>query len=275
MVTTLASAAEVAIERRYGGHPSSAILWNDVLSILLTHRSVRAYRPDPLPREALATLIAAAQSASTSSNQQYWSVIAIADPDRKAELARLAGNQKHVIDAPLLLLWAAYIARTERILAGRQEATEALDYLESLVVATIDASLAAQNAATAAESLGLGAVFIGGLRNRPEDVAAVVGLPPRAVVLFGLVVGWPDSTRPTEVKPRLPQASVLHSERYSTDALDEAVAAYDQTSLAFQAEQGLPGIGWISQVVRRSQVSALHGRERLREALVALGFGLR
>ena len=55
---------------------------NDVLAQLLAHRSVRAYLPDPLPEGTIETLVAAAQSASTSSNLQPWSVVAVEEIGR-------------------------------------------------------------------------------------------------------------------------------------------------------------------------------------------------
>ena len=61
----------------------------------------------------------------------------------------------------------------------------------------------------AAESLGLGTVYIGAMRNDPQRVAELVGLPKQAVVVFGLCVGHPDPAAKAEVKPRLPQSSVL------------------------------------------------------------------
>lgn len=69
--------------------------WNEHISLLLSHRSVRGYRSDALPAGTLETLIAAAQSAATSSNLQTWSVIAVTDPEKKAALAKVAANQKH------------------------------------------------------------------------------------------------------------------------------------------------------------------------------------
>ena len=66
---------------------------------------------------------------------------------------------------------------------------EALPYLESLLLGTIDAALAAQNAVVAMESLGLGSVYIGGIRNDIEGVAKELGLPPQVYPVFGLCVG--------------------------------------------------------------------------------------
>ena len=62
----------------------------------------------------LEMLVAAAQSASTSSNLQAWSLVAVEDSARKARLAELVGNQAHVRAAPLFLVWLADLARLER-----------------------------------------------------------------------------------------------------------------------------------------------------------------
>jgi nitroreductase len=207
-------AASRALEERYGGRNApTGLLWNDTIARLLAHRSVRNYRSDPLPEEAVPTIIAAAQSASSSSNLQCWSVVAVSDPDRKKKLAELAGNQAHIIQAPLLLVWIADLARAHAIAADAEQPAEGLAYLESFLVAAVDAALAAQNAVVAAESLGLGAVYIGALRNKPEEVAEILDLPPHAAGIFGLVVGWPEETAQSSVKPRLPQPAVLHHER--------------------------------------------------------------
>lgn len=266
----------VALEKRYAGQPRpDAIEWNDTIATLLAHRSVRTYLPEPLPDSVIATSIAAAQSASSSSNLNLWSVIAVTDKAVKAQLAVLANNQRHIDEAPLILLWVADLARTHALGERENAPTAALDYLESLVTATVDAALAAQNAAVAAESLGLGTVYIGALRNRPEEVAELVGLPPQAVVVFGLVVGRPDPEQPTEVKPRPAQQVVLHREKYSADGDAEALREYDAVSRAFQESQGLPANGWIEAVLARTAGPAsLSGRDRLREALLNRGLKL-
>jgi len=82
-----------ALVRRYGVDAlPPAGPWNDVVAAMLDHRSVRGYKPDPVPPGTLETMIAAAQSAATSSNMQWWSAISISDPATKKELAEIAGN---------------------------------------------------------------------------------------------------------------------------------------------------------------------------------------
>ena len=270
------ASAAAALHQRYASGAPDRILWNDTIAGLLAHRSVRAYLPDALPEHLVPTLVAAAQSAASSSNLQLWSVVAVEDAERRRRLSELAGGQKHIVDAPLLLLWVADVARVRLIAADAGAPAEGYDFLESFTVAAIDAALAAQNAVVAAESLGLGTVYIGALRNRPEEVAQAVGLPSGAVVVFGLVVGLPDPARPASVKPRLDQSVVLHRESYNLEGQRAGIAAYDGVAKAFQESQGQNPIGWRAQVLARSRDgTALHGRERLKAALRALGFPLR
>lgn len=244
---------------------------------LLAHRSVRAYLPDPVSDDTLSAIIAAAQSAASSSNLQAWSVVAVRDTERKSRLASLAGEQEHIRQAPLLLVWLADLARLERVAGKVGEACAGLDYLEMLEVGVIDAALAAQNAVAAAESLGLGTVYIGGMRNQPEAVAAELALPPRVIAVFGLCVGTPDQQAPASVKPRPPQSVVLHQERYSLPAQDDGLAQYDGAMSAFYASQGMKVRGtWSNHSAKRIRdAGALSGRDRLVEALHRLGFPLK
>lgn len=267
--------ATTALALRYRSSPPGRILWNDVIAGLLAHRTVRAFKPDALPHDLVPTLVAAAQSAASSSNLQLWSVVAVQDPAQRAKLARLAGNQQHIADAPLILLWVADLARAHAVAQRNDQPVEGFSFLESFLVAAVDAALAAQNAVVAAESLGLGTVYIGALRNKPTDVARVAGLPPQSAVVFGLVVGWPDEARPAAVKPRLPQEAVLHHDAYREEPQVAAIAAYDEDARAFQREQGQEAVGWSALLLQRGRsAAALHGRERLKSALRALGFAL-
>ena len=156
-----------ALGRRYGAAVPQAGPWNATIASLLEHRSVRGYKPDPVPPGTLETLIAAAQSAATSSNMQWCSAIAITDPARKKVLAEIAGGQKHIEECPLFIAWVADMARNQGISAEQQIEFACMPWLETFMVACIDVALAAQNAVVAAESLGLSTVYIGAMRNDP------------------------------------------------------------------------------------------------------------
>jgi len=266
------------LSARYGEAAAPAVTppANAVFDTLLGHRSIRAFSPEPLAEGVLESLVAAAQSAPTSSNQQAWSVVAVRDAARRARLAELSAGQGFIARAPLFLCWIADLSRLERVGAAMGLRFEALDYLESFMVALMDAAFAAQNCVVAAESLGLGTVYVGALRHHPEKVAAELALPPNAFAAFGLCVGHPDPSVPGAVKPRLPQSLVLHEEQYAVRNEAAAVAGYDATLSAFSQAVGIGASDWTGRMKTRVGTAAgLSGRDRMREALTALGFGLK
>lgn len=265
------------VRARYGagGGPDTALnLSNPVLETLLNHRSIRAFTEEKLAEGTLETLVAAAQSAPTSSNLQVWSVVAVQDAVRRDRLADLCGRQDFIRKAPLFLCWIADNSRLARLGEAHQMKMEGLDYLESFIVALVDAALAAQNALVAAESLGLGTVYVGQLRQHPEKVAAELNLPPNAFGCFGMAIGHPGAQG--AVKPRLPQSLVLHHEQYGVADEQTAIAGYDQALGSFSVEQGMGAQDWTGRMKSRVGTAAgLSGRDRMRDALTALGFPLK
>jgi len=270
------SSSSALLKARYGESAAWQAPSNAVLDTLLAHRSVRAYLPDALPDGTVELLVAAAQSAASSSNLQVWSVVAVEDPARKDRFADLANGQKHIRQAPLFLVWLADLARLRKILQEKGISDEELQYLELSLIATVDTALAAQNAVVAAESLGLGTVYIGAIRNNIEDVAAELKLPPGVLPLFGLVVGYPDPARPASIKPRLPQEAVLHRETYDLDKQGPAIDRYNRLIGEFyQAQQMSVEGGWSDHSAQRVLARKTGaGRKRLSESLRKLGFPL-
>ena len=266
-----------ALALRYGAASApTAGPWNAVIASLLDHRSVRGVRPDPLPEGTLETLVAAAQSAATSSNLQTWSVVAVADPATRSELARIANNQKHIEQCPLFLAFLADVSRLERLGVQEAVALENTPYLETFLVAAIDAALAAQNAVIAAESLGLATVYIGAMRNDVTRVAELLGLPAGAMCVFGLCIGHAAPGVTNAVKARLPQAAVLHHERY--DAAGEVAlrSGYDAELARFSKAHEMAQYSWTERVISRvGKLKAMGGRDRMKAAIERLGFPLR
>lgn len=265
---------DAALRLRYGAKEAMAAKgpWNDALALMLDHRSVRGYKSDPVPKGTLESMIAAAQSAATSSNLQTWSVVAVNNRETRAEFAKIANNQKHIEQCPLFLCWIADLSRMERL--GQQEnvSLEILPYLETYLVAAIDAALAAQNAVLAAESLGLSTVYIGAMRNNIVRVAELLKLPSRAMCVFGLCVGYAADNVTNAVKPRLPQTAILHHETYSGARDKELRAAYDAELSIYSREQEMSQYSWTERVLNRAEkIKAMSGRDKLRLALEQLG----
>lgn len=255
--------------------PEASSKLSHVLETILGHRSVRAFLPDDLPEGALEWAVAAASSASTSSNMQAWSVISIRDSQMRERMASLCGNQDHVRKAPVFLAWVADLSRLERAAYREDKQDIVLDYLDFFLVSVVDAAIAAQNAAIALEAYGLGITYIGGVRNHMKEVAEALKLPPRAFIAFGMSVGWPDPAHPASIKPRLPQSVVLHHETYGHTAEEELINTYDERASAFQQEQNLPPRRWTAHAARQATDHAyVSKRKDLHDVLQKLGFPL-
>ncbi|OAB45350.1 oxygen-insensitive NADPH nitroreductase [Paenibacillus glacialis] len=243
---------------------------NNMISELKNHRSVRQFTDEQVSDEQLNAIISAGQMASTSSNVQAYSVIAITEPELKGKLALLAGNQAYVEQCSVFLVWCADLYRLKQVTAphlGDQLSYE--DSMENFIVATIDVALAAQNAAIAAESLGLGIVYIGGIRNQISEVSELLDLPELVYPVFGMCVGYPDQEN--SVKPRLPIEAVLHRNRYNKEQIIEQVKVYDVTTKQYLLErtEGKKDTPWSQMMATRL---ALPHRLHMKKFLESKGF---
>lgn len=244
-----------------------------VIEQQLAHRSVRKYLDAPMSDAQLEAVVRAAQHASTSSNQQVWSVVAIRDEERKRRISQAIGGHAYVEDAAVFLVWVADLARNEALIRAQGVEPEALDLMEVTLLGALDVGIAAQNALLAAESLGFGGLFVGGIRNNPEAVCAELGLPRRAFPVVGMAIGVPDPAEGTGIKPRLPLSGVLHREQYDAERWREATAEYEDRYRDYFESQGVPNRSWARTVAGRlGPVSGLHGRHTMRESLRAQGF---
>ncbi len=189
----------------------------------LAHRSVRAFTERPIPPETLEILIQAGQAAASSSFIQAYSVIRVTRPKVRAAIAEAAGGQVWIERAAEFLVFCADLRRVDD--ACRRAGQGALEgYAEHGLAAVVDVALMAQNLLLAAESLGLGGVFIGGIRNDIQCVADLLKVPRLVVPVFGMCLGWPADE--PEVKPRMPVGLILHQDEYE-DPPPAAIAEYD------------------------------------------------
>lgn len=261
------------LARRYG--PAAAPLEaaaSPVLDLVLRHRSHRRFTDEDVSDPAIAAMIAAASSASTSSNMQTVSVIVVRDPELRDALGHVSGTSLPIASAPVALVWLVDWSRNAALAERAGHADSWTQYLDAVLAGTIDAALAAQNAVTVAESLGLGACFIGSLRDDPDQVASLLGLPPKVFAVFGLAVGHPDPADRAGVKPRLPQSVVVHQERYRAADLEE-LDAYDGVAREYFAGQGMDQ-GWADRIEQRF-AKPPGRRSQVRAAIERRGFGLR
>ncbi|EPJ49408.1 MAG: putative NADPH-flavin oxidoreductase [Osedax symbiont Rs1] len=220
---------------------------NQTIQLLESHCSIRKFTPQAIPQDTINTLINAGQSAATSSFIQACTVIQVQDKSNRSTLAGLAGNQKYIESCATFLVFCADMRRHKLACEMHQQQMQS-GFTEQFLTASLDCALFAQNVVIAAESLKLGAVYIGGLRNKIELVGELLNLPELVFPVFGLCLGYPDQN-PAK-KPRLPLPVILKQERYD-DRDDEAlIAQYDVQIKDYYASRGtnVKQQGWSDQI---------------------------
>jgi nitroreductase len=138
---------------------------------------------------------------------QCSSIIRITDPALRASLVALTGGQQHVAGAAEFWVFCADFQRNFSICPQAQPGLA-----EQLLIGVVDTAILAQNAVIAAESLGLGTVYIGGIRNNIEAVGELLKVPEHVLPLFGLCMGWPAEQ--PDKKPRMPVEMLIHENQY-------------------------------------------------------------
>jgi FMN reductase (NADPH) len=247
---------------------------NEVIETILSHRSIRSFKDKPLTQDQIQTIVSAAQAAATSSFVQAYSIIGVKDPEKKKHLAKLAGNQSYVAENGHFFVFCADLYR--HVLSGEmedQEVVETAESTEKFMVALIDTALAAQNAVLAAESMGLGICYIGGIRNNLNEVSELLKVPDRVVPLFGLAVGYPNKT--SGQKPRLPFEHIYHEDQYEQSAqkLKQQLGAYnDQISNYYnERTNGNRNDRWTAQIAEKmSQPTRTYIKEFLKSKKLPL-----
>ncbi|WP_028768588.1 oxygen-insensitive NADPH nitroreductase [Shewanella fidelis] len=215
---------------------------NQTIETILQHRSIRQFTTEPIEPQKLQLILSCANAASSSSFIQCTSIIRITNPETRAQIAQLAGGQAYVASAAEFLVFCADFFRHKQISPNAQ-----LGFTEQTLIGAIDTGLMGQNALLAAESMGLGGVYIGGIRNNPSKLTELLSLPNHVVPLFGMCLGYP--ARQPEIKPRLPLSIVVHQEQYQQ--LDsEELKTYDQHVRAYYAARSSNNkqVSWSEQV---------------------------
>ncbi|WP_299808921.1 oxygen-insensitive NADPH nitroreductase [uncultured Shewanella sp.] len=202
---------------------------NHTIETILQHRSIRHFTEQKIEAEKLELILRCANAASSSSFIQCSSIIRVTLPSIRAKLAELAGGQAYVESAAEFLVFCADFNRHQQIQPDAK-----LGFTEQTLIGAVDTGLMGQNAMLAAESMGLGGVYIGGIRNDPQQVTELLDLPKHVLPLFGMCLGYP--AKMPQLKPRLPLSIVIHQERYQS--LDkQELAKYDQHIQAYYASR--------------------------------------
>ncbi|MCD6081340.1 nitroreductase family protein [candidate division WOR-3 bacterium] len=169
----------------------------NVFDAITKRRSIRAYKPDPIPEDKLNRILEAARLAPSAKNRQPWKFIVVKDPAIRRALVPACKGQRFVGEAPV-------------VIAGVAETT---DYVLTCGIPAhiVDIAIAMTQMTLQAMEEGLGTCWIGAFYQ--DEVKKVLGIPPDKQVVELLTLGYPaESPAP---RPRKSFDEVFAFDRYS------------------------------------------------------------
>ncbi len=182
-----------------------------MIDTLFNHRSIRKFKVDAVESSKLDVILEAASRASNTGNMQAYSIVVTRETELRRKLWEAHFKQNMVLEAPVHLTFCADFNRFTKW-CGQRNADAGYDNYLSFLTGAIDAMIAAQNAAIAAESLGLGICYLGTATWMAAKMIEILELPKLVVPVTAIVIGYPDES--PQLTDRLPVEGVVHFEKY-------------------------------------------------------------
>ena len=172
----------------------------DFYEVIRTRRSIRSYKPDPVPDEVLMRVLEAARIAPSGSNRQPWKFIIVKDENLRRRVAQACHNQMFIAEAPIVIVACGYNIRWNR--GG---------YMGDLSM-LIDVSIAFTHLILAARAEGLGTCWIGAFDN--EEVKNLLNIPKEVNVVAITPLGYPKDEEFREPRPRKPISEIISIDKF-------------------------------------------------------------
>lgn len=194
---------------------------NEVIRQLTERKSVRVFEERPILAEEKATILKAAAEAPTAGNQQLYTILDITDQELKEKLAETCDHQAFIAKAPMVVVFCAdcckwFDAYKEAGCQARKPGAG------DIMLAVTDTAIAAQNAVTAAWSLGIGSCYIGDVMELCETHREILNLPKYVFPAAMLVFGYPTEQQKLRTKPnRFAMEDIVFENTYQRKAGEE------------------------------------------------------
>jgi len=203
----------------------------DVCEAIGKRRSIRKFKPDPIPEEKIRLLLESARLAPSGTNTQPWRFIVVKDDNTKKKLQEAAHNQRHVRRAPVVIACCADLSAFKEFSKRVDELINSgalpertrdvfIPYLKKgmdtvkkqdlVTAATANVSIAVEHMVLQAVELGLGTCWVRWYDD--NKVKEILGVPDFVEVIALLPVGVPDED-PGQ-RPRLSIDKIAYSEKY-------------------------------------------------------------
>ena len=229
---------------------------NDVLEQLSGRKSVRVFTDEPITEEEREQILTAASQAPTAGGMQLYSILEIRDPKIKEVLAERCDHQPFIAKAPLVWIFLADRRKWQELFSDYGIATDPMTEAD-LFLAMDDALIAAQNAVTAAWSLGIGSCYIGDILEHYEENKELLHLPRYTAPCCMLVFGKPVQQQKDRVKPvRLANDDLVHVDVYNDKGKEPFVRQMEAERKRPVSEENLKAMA--ADTARRKFTSDFH-----------------
>ena len=175
----------------------------DVLEAIRTRRSIRKYKPNPIPDDVLQRLKDSLRFAPSACNFQPWKFILVTDPQLRKALVTACCDQKFIADAPLVVVGCAFPEKTYHKMGGYGDSID------------LDLGIALDHLTLAAADEGIGTCWIGAFDE--EAVKKLLDIPKSVKVVALTPVGYPESDdllHPCNENRRKPEQEIFCAEKF-------------------------------------------------------------
>ena len=187
---------------------------NETIKQLFERKSVRVFEDREICEEDKKLILEAAVMAPTAGNQQLYTILDITDQEIKERLAETCDHQPFIARGKMVLIFCADCSKWYEAF-GETDCNPRFPGAGDLMLAVSDAVIAAQNAVTAAWSLGIGSCYIGDIMENCEIHRELLKLPAYVFPAAMLVFGYPTRQQMERPKPeRAGQHHIVHENRY-------------------------------------------------------------
>jgi len=203
---------------------------NAAVEMMLSRTSIRRFRKDPVGEDTLKRILLVGQRAPSPGGFQAYSLVIVDDAQKLSKIGD-ATRQKFIAKAPVFVLVCVDIRRFRMMLdrLGHDYHLKHSEGLYAKLFSIVEASMVAQNIATAALLMGLGSCFVGAVFYAMKDVSEVLDLPEGVIPLLGVCLGYPEESPP--LRPRWPLEIVVHRNKYrevTTEQVDNYLSLADE-----------------------------------------------
>lgn len=247
---------------------------NETIRTQLEHRTIREFKDLKIPHQIFEQLLEVARRTATSTGMQASSIIRVTNPDMKKKIAEIC-NQEYVARVTELLIFIVDQYRNNQIAKEKNCFVETAGDMDRFFAAFTDACIMAQNIVIAAESMGLGTVYLGSILNDSEKICELLKLPKLTFPVIGLGLGYPNQN--PQIKPRMEMKLRVFENTYKVfESYLDQLEEYDKEMRTYYdlREPGKRADSFSNQVVTRLN-QRIPKRQEILNVIRKQGFDLK